>query len=224
MKGQKIIIKAVIFDLDGLLVDSEPVWFKVRTEMFGRFNLLWTDDDQKALMGRNTKSWIDYVENKLDGRLSREEIVKETLEGMVRSYRTREVRVMSGASEALEYCSARFTLALASGSPRILIDAALDSNGWRHHFAHVLSSDEVPNGKPAPDVYLEAMKRVGVRPAESVVVEDSGSGILAGKAAGASVVAVPNEHLMPPKEILNAADVVIGSLESLPAAMEKYFT
>src|SRR3990172_9618229 len=93
MNGHKSVIKAVIFDLDGLLVDSEPVWFKVRTEMFGRFGLVWTDDDQKALMGRNTRSWIDYVEDKLDGKLSREEIVRETLEGMVRGYRSEERRV-----------------------------------------------------------------------------------------------------------------------------------
>ncbi|HLA69560.1 MAG TPA: HAD family phosphatase [Bacteroidota bacterium] len=224
MKGRKSPVKAVIFDLDGLLVDSEPVWFKVRTGMFRRFGLVWTDDDQKALMGRNTRSWIDYVEVKLDGKLSREEIVRETLEGMVRGYRTHEVRIMPGAQDALDYSSERYAIGLASGSPLILIEAALKSNDWTDRFAEVLSSDDVPHGKPAPDVYLEVMKRLGVSPAESVVVEDSGSGILAGKAAGASVVAVPNVNLMPPKDILNAADIVIGSLAALPAAMENLIT
>lgn len=202
-------------------MDSEPVWFNVRTEMFGRFGLGWTDEDQKALMGRNTQSWIEYVEQKLGGRLSRKEIVSETLEGMVRSYRAHKVRVMPGAEAALEFCSNKYKLGLASGSPRVLIDAALTSNGWEKRFAYILSSDEVPNGKPAPDVYLEVIKKLGVLPGESVVVEDSGSGILAGKAAGASVVAVPNELLMPPDHILKAADVVIGSLDALGTELEK---
>jgi len=217
------VVKAVVFDLDGLLVDSEPVWFKVRAKMFQRFGMVWTDDDQKALMGRNTKSWIDYVESKLEGKLSRVEVVNETLEGMVRNYETHKVRVMPGAGHALDYCTERFTLGLASGSPQVLIDAALSANRWADYFSRILSSDEVPLGKPSPDVYLEVMKRMEVSPAESVVVEDSGSGILAGKAAGAAVIAVPNEQLMPPKETLEAADVVIGSLESLPTALMKIF-
>lgn len=214
-------IRAVIFDLDGLLVDSEPVWFKVRTEMFRRFGMLWTDGDQKALMGRNTQSWIDYVYDKLAGRLSKEEITRETLEGMIKSYQDRSLRVMPGADQALDYCSGRFTLGLASGSPQVLIDAALQANGWGTYFSQVLTSDEVSQGKPSPDVYVEVMKRMGVHPSESVVVEDSGSGILAGKAAGAAVIAVPNEHLMPPKETLEAADIVIGSLGLFRSAIER---
>lgn len=208
-------IKAVIFDLDGLLVDSEPVWFRVRAEMFKRFSKTWTNDDQKSLMGRNTVAWIDYVEKKLEGRLSRDEIVRETLDGMVRSYQSGEVRVMPGAQIALDYCGKKKLLGLASGSPRILIDAALESNGWKKLFREILSSDEVAKGKPAPDVYLEVMTRLNVKPMESVVVEDSGSGILAGKAAGAKVIAVPNEHLMPAPGALAKADVVIDSLNEV---------
>ncbi len=214
-------IKGIVFDLDGLLVDSEPFWFNLRTEMFGRFGMIWTDDDQKALMGRNTQSWIDYVDNKLAGRLSKEEITNQTLEGMIRGYKNHEIRIMPGAEKALEDCSRQFVLGLASGSPRVLIDAALKANGWSKYFSRILSSDEVPNGKPSPDVYLEVMRRMEVGPAESVVVEDSGSGILAGKAAGAAVIAVPNEHLMPPRETLDAADLVIPSLDSFQTAVER---
>ncbi len=214
-------LKAVIFDLDGLLVDSEPVWFAVRTEMFGRFGMGWTDEDQKALMGRNTKSWIDYVEKKLDGRLTREEVTNQTLEGMVRSYETHNVRIMPGADQALEYCQGRFMIGLASGSPQILIDAAMRANGWAKYFSKILSSDDVPQGKPSPDVYVEVMKRMGVLPSESVVVEDSGSGILAGKAAGAAVVAVPNKLLMPAQEALDTADAVLKTLDSLATTIEK---
>lgn len=208
-------IKAVIFDLDGLLVDSEPVWFQVRTKMFKRFGKTWTNDDQKALMGRNTVAWIDYVEQKLEGRLSRDEIVRETLDGMTESYRSGSVRVMPGAQKALNYCGKHKVLGLASGSPRVLIDAALESNGWKGLFIELMSSDEVANGKPSPDVYLEVMRRLKVKPGESAVIEDSGSGILAGKAAGAKVIAVPNEHLMPAPEALAKADFVIDSLNEV---------
>ena len=213
-------IKAVVFDLDGLLVDSEPVWFRVRTEMFGRFGLTWTDENQKSLMGRSTIAWIDYVDKKLAGRLPREAITQETLDGMIRQYKTGQVRVMPGGRDALEYCSGKFKLGMASGSPRVLIDAALESNNWGGFFQEVLSSDEVAKGKPSPDVYLEVMKRLNVAPHESAVVEDSGSGILAGKASGAKVVAVPNEHLMPPSETLETADIVIDSLASIAEAFE----
>ena len=205
-------IRTALFDLDGLLVDSEPVWFKVRTEMFGRFGLTWTDEDQKGLMGRSTQAWIEYVDQKLAGRLSKTEIVRETMNGMAGAYRAGQVRIMPGAQEALRVCADRFKVGLASGSPRELIDAALDANAWRPGFAQVVSSDEVPQGKPSPDVYVEALRRLDAEPGSSVVIEDSGSGILAGKAAGARVIAVPNPALMPERSILSRADVVIGSL------------
>lgn len=209
-----------MFDLDGLLVDSEPVWFRVRTEMFGRFGLSWTDDDQKALMGKSTTAWIEYVYDKLQGKLSREEIVDQTLKGMIAHYRSGKVRVMPGADEAIKSCAKSYKLGLASGSPRVLIDEALRSNGWDRLFAQVISSDAVPRGKPAPDVYLEIIRLLGVEPKETVVVEDSESGILAGKAAGASVIAVPSEHLMPSPEVLQRADVVLPSLVALNDAIK----
>jgi HAD superfamily hydrolase (TIGR01509 family) len=213
-------LQAVIFDLDGLLVDSEPVWFRVRTEMFGRFGLEWTDDDQRALMGRSTATWIEYVDRKLEGRLQAREIERETLNAMVSQYRTGNVALMPGAQEALEYCAARFAVGLGSGSPRELIDAAIDANQWSGLFRFVLSSDTVPHGKPAPDVYEAVMKKLCVASASTVVVEDSGSGILAGKAAGAAVIAVPNTQLMPPPEALQKADVIIPSLSSIGHAIE----
>jgi HAD superfamily hydrolase (TIGR01509 family) len=209
-----------VFDLDGLLVDSEPVWSEVRTAMFGRFSLSWTEDDQKALMGRSTAAWIEYVAEKLQGRLVREEIFDETMRGMVSQYHAGNVRVMPGADEAIRYCATTFSLGLASGSPRVLIDAALRSNDWEQYFSEVVSSDEVAHGKPAPDVYSRAFSRLGVDPRSTVVVEDSESGILAGKASQAFVIAVPNERLMPSPAGLRAADVVIPSLRSIGDALQ----
>lgn len=205
-------IHAVIFDLDGLLVDSEPMWFRARREIFQRFGLVWTVEDQKQQMGVSTAMWADYLAQKLQGKLSREKIVTESLDKMASYYRNGEVRIMPGAREALAYAATKYKLGLASGSPRLLIDAALGGVNWRHFFAEVVSSDEVNHGKPAPDVYLEAMKRMGVVAVETAVVEDSGGGILAGKAAGAKVIAVPNPEMMPVPEALRQADVVIDSL------------
>lgn len=214
-------IRAVIFDLDGLLVDSEPVWFRVRTQMFGRYGLTWTDDDQKALMGRSTQAWIDYVHERLGGRLTPEAVKAETLAAMAHEYRSGGVRLMPGANEVLSHCFDRFLVGLASGSPPELIAAALQAFGWQSRFREVLSSDHVAHGKPAPDAYLEVMRRLGVSGAETLVVEDSGSGIQAGKAANARVAAVPNPLLMPPASALAAADAILPSLHELPVILRK---
>jgi HAD superfamily hydrolase (TIGR01509 family) len=214
------LIKAVIFDLDGLLVDSEPVWFRARTEMLTPLGLVWTDDDQKRLMGVSTATWQEYLSKKLLGILTLEEILEESLRKMASFYRSGQVPMMPGARQALEACAARYKLGLASGSPRMLIDAALNGAKWRHYFSEVLSSDEVNRGKPAPDVYVEIMRRMGVAAEETVIIEDSGNGILAGKAAGAKVIAVPNPQLMPAPEALSQADVVIDSLVDLGQMLE----
>lgn len=213
-------IRAVIFDLDGLLVDSEPIWFRARRDIFQRFGLAWSEADQKQQMGVSTAMWADYIARKLQGKLSREEIVGESMSKMASYYHAGEVRLMPGAREALEYCAGKFTLGLASGSPKLLIDAALRGADWHHFFAETVSSDEVARGKPAPDVYWEAMKRLGIAAAEAVVVEDSGGGVLAGKAAGAKVVAVPNPEFMPGPEVLRQADAVLDSLLSLGRTIE----
>jgi HAD superfamily hydrolase (TIGR01509 family) len=218
--GESTLIKAVIFDLDGLLVDSEPVWFRARTEMLTLLGLIWTDEDQKNLMGVSTATWVRYLTDKLQGRMSSEEIKEESLRKMASFYRSGDVPMMPGAQQAIEACNGRYKLGLASGSPRLLIDAALNGSKWRSYFSHVLSSDEVKRGKPAPDVYVEVMRRMGVAAQETAVIEDSGNGILAGKAAGAKVIAVPNPQLMPAPEALSKADVVIESLVELGQMLE----
>jgi HAD superfamily hydrolase (TIGR01509 family) len=214
-------IHAVVFDLDGLLVDSEPMWFRARCEIFQRFGLAWTEADQKKQMGVSTAMWADDIAQRLQGRMSREEIVTESLSKMASYYQAGEVRIMPGARGALEHCAGKYKLGLASGSPKLLIDAALSGANWRHFFPEIVSSDEVNHGKPAPDVYWEVMKRMGVAAAEAVVVEDSGGGILAGKAAGAKVVAVPNPEMMPAPEALRQADAVIDSLFSFGRVIEE---
>lgn len=213
-------IEAVIFDMDGLLVDSEPVWYLARKDLLQSYGKVWTEADQLAMAGVHTQVWVDAVGEKLEGRLSPEQVLEEILDRMERFYANGEVAVLTGADEALEVCAARYQVGLASGSPRRLIDAALRGSGWASHFENLVSGDELEHGKPAPDIYLEIMRRMDLDAASTAVVEDSGAGIRAGKAAGTKVIAVPNVHTMPPPGVLALADACIDSLYYLPRALE----
>jgi len=214
-------IKAVIFDLDGLLVDSEPVWFKVRKSFMQKFDLEWTDEDHRKQMGVSKKAWASYTYNKIDGKLPLEKIIDEILDRMEYNYKNGKVKILPGANEALEYCSKSYITGLASGSPLRLINAAIKGAGWSQYFSKVVSSDEVDNGKPAPDTYLEIFNRLNVLPEETVVVEDSGGGILAGVNSGTKVIAIPNPELLPSEDILSKADMRLESLLDLSMALDK---
>lgn len=213
-------IQGVVFDMDGLLVDSEHIWFEARRELFSGFGMAWTDSDQERLMGVRTSVWVEYVTDKLGGSMTRDEVFRSIVGFMASAYERGDVRVLPGASEALEYCAGRYRVGLASGSPRQLIDAALNGAGWCRYFEEVVSSDECARGKPDPDVYLAIMNRMGLRPEATVVVEDSPAGILAGKAAGAKAIAVPGGYTAPDNEALLVADAVIDSLHSLPKILD----
>jgi HAD superfamily hydrolase (TIGR01509 family) len=215
------LINAVIFDLDGLLVDTEPVWFRARKDFMNKFGQDWTDEDHKIQMGVSTEFWADYTYKKIDGKMSREKIVDEILGRMVTFYESGDVKVMPGAEDALKYCSENYITGLASGSPLRLIDAALEGRNWRKYFRRVVSSDEVENGKPAPDTYLEIFNRLNITPEETVVIEDSGGGIMAGYSSGAKVIAVPNKDMMPSAGILSKAAVRLDSLTGIASALEK---
>jgi len=212
-------IEAVIFDMDGLLVDSEPVWFLARQDLLESFGKVWTEADQLAMAGVHTQVWVDAVGEKLEGRLSPEQVLEEILSRMERFYANGDVAVLTGADEALEACAERYQVGLASGSPRRLIDAALHGAGWATQFENFMSGDELEHGKPAPDIYLEIMRRMDLDAASTAVVEDSGAGIRAGKAAGTKVIAVPNPHTLPSPGVLSLADVCIDSLYHLPRAL-----
>jgi HAD superfamily hydrolase (TIGR01509 family) len=207
-------IEAVVFDLDGLLLDSEQVWDEVREELVRERGGRWHDRAQKDMMGMSSPEWSRYMHEQLGLTASPEEIAAEVVRRMEARYRER-LPIVPGAREAVERLAARWPLGLASSSNRPLIDLALDVSGLASYFRTTVSSEEVARGKPAPDVYLEAAKRLGVDPANAAAIEDSHNGILSAAAAGMSVVTIPNRRFPAGDEALQQADVVLDSLDDL---------
>ena len=207
-------IEAVIFDLDGVLLDSEEVWDAVREELAHERNGRWHERAQRDMMGMSSLEWSRYMHDVIGLPEPPGEIDAEVVRRMAARYRER-LPLVPGAAGAVEGLAARWPLGLASSSNRPLIDLALDLAGLERFFTATVSSEEVGRGKPAPDVYLEAARRLGVDPARAAAIEDSHSGILSARAAGMRVIAVPNPAFPPQPEALAEADVVLGSIAEL---------
>lgn len=211
-------IEAVVFDMDGLLVDSEPLWQQARIAAFGAERLRWTDADQREVMGSSTQAWARQIQTKLDDGTPTEEIIERVLDELVALYR-RQVPLMPGANEILTLLRGRYPLGLASGSPYRLIHAALESAGWDGIFDPMLSTDDMPRGKPAPDIYLAITARMGVPVERTAVIEDSTNGILSGVAAGVKVIAVPARDHPASDDVLSQASLVLSSLHDFSLDM-----
>ena len=205
---------AVVFDLDGVLLDSEQLWDEVRGELTREGDGRWSERAQADMMGMSSPEWSRYMHDVLGLRESPDEIAAEVVRRMEARYRER-LPLFAGAREAVERLAARWPLGLASSSNRPLIDLALDLGGLAPFFAVTVSSEEVAHGKPAPDVYLEAIRRLDVQPPGAAAVEDSGNGIRSAHAAGLRVVAIPNAHFPPDEDALDLAAVVIPSVTAL---------
>lgn len=210
-------IEAVIFDLDGLLLDTEQVWDEVREELARERGGRWHDRAQLEMMGMSSKEWARYMHDVVGLPDSPEEISAEVVGRMQARYRE-QLPLLPGAVEAVERLAERWPLGMASSSNRELIDLALELSGLDRSFGVTVSSEEVARGKPAPDVYLEAARRLGVPPEQCAAIEDSHNGIRAAKAAGMRVVAIPNPHFPPGPEALALADVTLASLRELSPA------
>ncbi len=208
------IIEAVIFDLDGVIVDSEHVWDAAREALARERGGRWHQGAQRDMMGMSSVEWSRYMHDVIGLRDSPEEISAEVVRHLEATYRE-ELPLADGATEAVARLAERWPLGLASSSNREIIDLVLGLSGLDRFFRATASSEEVPRGKPSPDVYLEAARRLGADPESSAAVEDSRNGILSARAAGMRVVAIPNTRFPPDKEALAAADVVVPSITRL---------
>jgi HAD superfamily hydrolase (TIGR01509 family) len=208
------VIDAVVFDMDGVLIQSEEVWDEVREAYVLERGGRYTAEVQRAVMGMSSTEWSRYLHEQAGVPDEPEEINAELVRRMLASYRN-HLPLIDGAVDAVRRLAALYRLGLASSANRPLIDAALEIAGLASCFTVTVSSEEVARGKPAPDVYLEAARRLGVEPTSCTAVEDSHSGIRSAKAAGMHVIAFPNPSYPPDEEALAQADVIIRSLEEL---------
>jgi HAD superfamily hydrolase (TIGR01509 family) len=210
-------IEAVVFDLDGVLLDSEHVWDEVREQLARERGGRWHERAQADMMGMSSTEWSRYLHDVIGLPEPPEELNAEVVRRMEARYRER-LPLVEGAVAAVRRLARSFRLALASSSNRPIIDAVLAQSRLASAFEVTISSEEVARGKPAPDVFLEAARRLGLEPERCAAVEDSGNGIRAARAAGMRVVAIPNRRYPPPPDALALADVVLASLSELGPA------
>jgi HAD superfamily hydrolase (TIGR01509 family) len=206
--------EAVVFDLDGVLVDSESVWGEAKRQLTVEAGGNWHPDAIREMMGMSSIEWSRYLHDRLDVPMAPKEINDAVVERIIALYRER-LPLLPGAVEAVRSLAERWALAVASSSNRPVIDLVLELAGIAEAFAATVSSEEVDRGKPAPDVYLEAGRRLGVSPDRCVAIEDSTNGIRAAVAAGMIVIAIPNCEFPPDPDSLRLAAKTLRSLEEL---------
>jgi HAD superfamily hydrolase (TIGR01509 family) len=211
-------IEAVVFDLDGVLVQSEELWDAARKELAKQHDVEWPGDATDAMMGMSSKEWSRYMHDEVGVPEPPDEINRKVLAWVEKRYRE-DLPWIPGAREAVRRMGGDFPLGLATSSNREIIDIVVEVGGFEELLKVTVSSEEVDKGKPAPDVYLEATSRMGVDPRKTAAVEDSTNGLLAASAAGMRVIAIPNDAHPPAKEGLDAADVVLDSIEDLNAGV-----
>jgi HAD superfamily hydrolase (TIGR01509 family) len=208
-------VEAVIFDLDGVIVDSEIWWDEVRQAFARDHGRPWTADDRHAVMGANSRQWSVTMRDRLGLDLSADRIERAVVDAVVERYRRQGPPAIEGAVDAVRRIAARWPSALASSSHREVIDATLRATGLEGTFRVIVSSDEVSHGKPAPDVFVEAARRLGADPTKTLVVEDTFNGVKAARAAGMTVVLVPNHSVPPAPGTAELADLVLDRLADL---------
>jgi HAD superfamily hydrolase (TIGR01509 family) len=213
-------VKAVVFDLDGVILDTEELWNEVREGFARERGGHWSEQAQADMMGMSSTEWSRYMHDEVGVPDSPEEINRQVVRRMLERY-TEQLPLIDGADDAVKRLAAEWPLGLASSSNRELIDRALEVSGLVPYFRATVSSEEVARGKPAPDVYLEAARRLGVDPPQAAAIEDSANGILSAHAAGMPVVAIPNQAFPPPADVLAHAAVVLESIKELDVTVVK---
>ncbi len=207
-------IAAVVFDLDGVIIDTEEVWEEVRRAYVAEHGRAFLPDSQQRMMGMSTREWSRHLAEDVGVGLPAERVAADVLERMAQRYRT-SLPLIPGAVDAVRRMADAYPVALASSSARILIDQVLATAGLTGVFRVTLSTEEVARGKPAPDVYLEAVARLGLTPEVCAAVEDSSNGLRAAAAAGLAVVCVPHGVYPPAPDALAMADLVVTTLDQL---------
>jgi HAD superfamily hydrolase (TIGR01509 family) len=215
-----LVIDAVVFDLDGVLLASEEVWDSVRERYVRERGGRYDEAVQRAMMGMSAPEWSRYLHDEAGVPDEPDRINRDVVQLMLEAY-SRNLPLLPGAQDAVRRMAAVFPLALASSSNRRVFEEVLALAGLSDFFRATVSSEEVAHGKPAPDVYLEAARRLGVAPERCAAVEDSHAGIRSAKSAGMRVVAIPNASYPPDDEALELADMTLESLEDLtPESIE----
>ena len=214
-------IEAVVFDLDGVIIDTEGVWEEVRRAYVAEHGRKFLPDSQQRMMGMSTGEWSRHLSEDVGVGIPPEQVAADVLDRMAERYRS-SLPLIPGSVEAVRRIAARFPVALASSSARILIDQVLATAGLDDVFHVTRSTEEVPRGKPAPDVYLSVVSELGRTPEVCAAVEDSSNGLRSASAAGLAVVCVPHGIYPPAPDALALADAVIDSPDDLTvAAVEK---
>ena len=211
-------LTAVIFDLDGVIVDSEGAWNDARRELTEQSGGSWRAEAQRAMMGMSSVEWSRYMHDELGVPMSPQEISDAVVERLERHYQE-ELPLIPDAREAVLDLAERWPLGLASSANPSIIELVLDRAGLRASFRATVSSEEVPRGKPAPDVYLEAASRLGVEPTSCAAIEDSSNGLRSASAAEMRVIAIPNREFRPADDALALSDVVLDSIGDLTPAV-----
>jgi HAD superfamily hydrolase (TIGR01509 family) len=206
-------IEAVIFDMDGVLIDSEEYWWQSRLEFAGALGKTWTMDDQRQTMGRNTVEWGRIMQERLAlNDMPLEDIMNGVKSRVIAKLEAR-LPLLPGAVEAVHTAARGYPVALASGSPKEVINKVMQMTQLHQVFQHIVYADDMAHGKPAPDVYLATAKLLGVEPSRCLGIEDSGNGLRSLKAAGMVAIAVPSPGFPLPPDLLAIADHVMPSLE-----------
>ena len=211
-------LEALVFDLDGVIVDSESAWDSARRAVVAEAGGRWREHATRAMMGMSAPEWARYLQNELAVDLPTEEIDERVVTHLLGSYAD-TLPLLPGAAHAVRELAGAWPLALASAANRRVIDFVLARGGLASYFTATVSAEEVGAGKPAPDVYLAAAARLGVDPSRAAAVEDSSSGLRSAAAAGMAVVAVPNRAFPPDEDALALADLTVGSLTELSAEL-----
>ncbi len=216
-------MRAVVFDLDGVLVDSEATWDQARRRFVAEHGGTWRPDATTSMMGMSSLEWAQYLHDELGVDAPRH-VISDGVVALVLETYARRLPLVPGAADTVRALAARWPLGLASSSNRPVIEAFLDASGLRECFAAVVSSEEVAHGKPAPDVYLAAARLLAVDARDVVAVEDSSNGIRSANVAGAAVIAIPNQEYPPDPDVLALAVGVLGSVTELTPALVEGFS